>query len=149
MADPLSSVGAILGLLSFGLRATASLAQISNSIYLTSPTRRALRKSIGKYAYFVVKLVLADTIDQLERIDQSVLPGSEEVVLAFKNSYISDCTQTAVAVIFSQLLGNFSPETCQHELIYLGCYCCSNCCHCTFSTIPQSNTLDCTGLLHS
>ena len=102
--DPLSvarSVSSVIALALVGLRTAAKLRKISNSVYLSSPTESALRKYNGAFAIWILKWFLPDTLEQLERIDQTVLPGRDEVVLAFKNSYISDCTQTAVAVSFS------------------------------------------------
>ena len=96
--DPLRLSTALIGLLQSYVQVTAYLVNSTSSVFLSSPTEKALRESIGTFRLLVLKWFLPDTLEQLERRDQSVLPGSDEVVLAFKNSYTSDCTQTAVAV---------------------------------------------------
>ena len=108
MADPLSVVSAVIELITVGVRTLAYLRDISNPVYVLSPTEQAFREFNGAITLRLLKWFLPDTLEQLERIDQSVLPGSDEVVLAFKNSYISDCTQTAVAVRFSGVHNRFA-----------------------------------------
>ena len=107
MADPLSIISLAIELISTGVSTAAHIRNISNSVHLLSPTENALREVNGALPIFFLKWFLPDTLGQLERIDQSVLPGSDKVVLAFKDSYTSDCTQTAVAVSTSGVQDKF------------------------------------------
>ena len=101
--DPLSITTAVISLVSTGIQVLRYVADTRNSVYVLSPTQQRLIKTHGRVATIALKRFLPDTWENLEKINQRILPGSEEIVLAFKTSYISDCTQTAVAVSYVSL----------------------------------------------
>ena len=77
--------------------------EVGNSIHYASPAEKKLRAIYGRFVAFAIQALLPDTVHQWNQIDHVVRSEGDEAVLAFKASYVADCTQTAVAVCSPQV----------------------------------------------
>lgn len=102
MADPISVVGYIIGFISLGLQIFDEI-QKSNQ-FLQQSAEARLRTHYGGFPTLMVKILLPDAFRQVQLVEDRIFPGDDEVAIAFRNSYISDCNMTAFAVSFSFLM---------------------------------------------
>lgn len=134
--DPISIVGAsvaIIGFIGHGL---------SNPNSKESNTYGRLAAVYGKIPALVIKFGLPETFEALENVDK-VTHGNDQIALAFKNSYVFDCSMTIVAARSLNYRGSIVLQ-----LTYIGLYHCSGCYHCALPTIPESGTLGFTRVFH-
>jgi hypothetical protein len=101
MADPISVVGSVIGAASLGFQIFDGIRK-SNQ-FLQQPAEAGLRTHYGVFPTLMVKILMPDVFQRVQLVEDRIFPGDDEVVIAFRNSYISDCNMTAVAVSLSFL----------------------------------------------
>jgi hypothetical protein len=99
--DPISAVGGVIGVVSLGFHILDGIRKPSQ--FLQQPAEARLRTHYGVFPTLMVKILMLDVIQRVQLVEDRIFPGDDGVVIAFRNSYISDCNMTAVAVSFSFL----------------------------------------------
>lgn len=94
--DPLSVASSVTSVISFAI----TLAQVSTSILfqLKSHEKRAISRTYGRPLGFFIVTFFGNTASDYERIERVVIGGSDEKALRFRDSVITECNMTAVAV---------------------------------------------------
>ena len=100
--DPISAVGSVIGAASLGFQIFDGIRK-SNQL-LQQPAEARLRTHYGGFPTLMVKILMPDAFQRVQLVEDRIFPGDDEVVIAFRNSYISDCNMTAVAVSYSLML---------------------------------------------
>ena len=128
MIEPISVVGSVIGVTSLGFRIFDGINQ-----FLRQPAEAKLRTHYGRFPTLMVKILMPDAFQRVQLVEDRIFPGDDEVVIAFRNSYISDCNMTAVAVSYSLMLKEAHKLNAPNQT---GCYHCSSRDHCVIIAIP-------------
>ena len=101
MADPISVVGSVIGAASLGFQIFDGIRKSNQFLQQSAEAR--LRTHYGIFPALMVKILLPDVFQRVQLVEDRIFPGDDEVAIAFRHSYISDCNMTAVAVSFPLL----------------------------------------------
>lgn len=102
MIDSISVVSSVIGAVSLGFRIFDGIRKSNQSFQ--QPAEAKLRTNYGGFPTLMVKILMPDVFQRVQLVEDRIFPGDDEVVIAFRNSYISDCNMTAVAVSYSLML---------------------------------------------
>ena len=101
MTDPISIASLAIGTASLGLQVFDGIRKFNQ---FQQPAEARLRTHYGGFPTLMVKILMPDAFQRVQLVEDRIFPGDDEVVIAFRNSYISDCNMTAVAVSYSLVL---------------------------------------------
>lgn len=95
MADPISVLSSVISIASLGFQIFDGIRKFNQ--FLQQPAEARLRTHYGVFPTLMVKILMPDVFQRVQLVEDRIFPGDDEVVIAFRNSYISDCNMTAVA----------------------------------------------------
>ena len=102
MADTISILSSAIGVVSLGVQVFDEIVKSYESPQQSTEAR--LRTHYGGFFILMVKILLSDAFWKVQLVEDRIFPGDDEVAIAFRNSYISDCNMTAVTVSFYFLM---------------------------------------------
>lgn len=133
----------LLGLISAPVSIIAFITRPQDESGFSNIDRRLIA-AYGKIPALIIKFGLPETFESLIDVDK-VARGSDLTALAFKNSYVFDCSMTIVAV---RSLTEILRGPIELRLTRPGLYHCPSSYHCAFFTVSKPSALGCTRIFH-
>ena len=99
MADPIGFIGSLLGTISVATTSVQSARQYYRVIQ--SATTSPGLYGYGKPMEWVLALLYPDAVEVMDKVDQHVLRGDDQTVVAFLKSYTASFNMIGVAVCCS------------------------------------------------